>query len=163
MPQPSGGVTGGCQCGAVRFRAAELEGAGICHCRMCQKAMGGIFGAFVTAQGVTWTRGQPAWFASSDMARRGFCSHCGTPLAFDSYEDDGSIELAIGALDDPELAPPSHQVNPRDKLSYTDGLAGLPTRSAETRPLVERRKGAAIVNHQHPDHDTQSWVPGAGQ
>jgi hypothetical protein len=35
--------SGGCQCGAVRFRVdGELGRASICHCRMCQKA----FGAF---------------------------------------------------------------------------------------------------------------------
>lgn len=34
-------VTGGCQCGAVRYRAdAMLD---ICYCRMCQKAMGNLF------------------------------------------------------------------------------------------------------------------------
>ena len=34
-------ITGGCQCGAVRFRAAGLGRASLCHCRMCQKALGG--------------------------------------------------------------------------------------------------------------------------
>ncbi|HEY5106329.1 MAG TPA: hypothetical protein VII73_06080 [Caulobacteraceae bacterium] len=46
-------LTGGCQCGAVRF---AIDGAlgrpGICHCRMCQKAVGGPFGSFVTAPGL---------------------------------------------------------------------------------------------------------------
>ena len=32
--------TGGCQCGAVRFRIEGALGrASICHCRMCQKAL----------------------------------------------------------------------------------------------------------------------------
>jgi hypothetical protein len=33
--------TGGCQCGAVRFRVeGALGDASVCHCRMCQKAFG---------------------------------------------------------------------------------------------------------------------------
>ncbi|MEQ8373768.1 MAG: GFA family protein, partial [Roseibium aggregatum] len=31
--------TGGCQCGALRFKVeGPLGEASICHCRMCQKA-----------------------------------------------------------------------------------------------------------------------------
>lgn len=30
--------TGGCQCGAIRFRVAGVvKDSSICHCRMCQK------------------------------------------------------------------------------------------------------------------------------
>jgi hypothetical protein len=36
--------TGGCQCGAVRYRIeGELEYPHLCHCRMCQKAAGNYF------------------------------------------------------------------------------------------------------------------------
>ena len=37
-------LTGGCQCGAVRYALLEEPtGAHICHCRMCQKAFGSFF------------------------------------------------------------------------------------------------------------------------
>src|SRR5690606_33743278 len=87
--------TGGCQCGAVRFRVTRLGRPSICHCRMCQKAFGGFFGPLVTAHNATWTRGEPKWFQSSNAARRAFCGDCGTPLA---YETRFGLELAIGAF-----------------------------------------------------------------
>ena len=104
-------IAGGCQCGAVRFACEALGRASICHCRMCQKAFGGFYGPLVTARGLTWTRGAPGWFNSSNKVRRGFCAACGTPLA---YDWGGDMEIAIGALDNPELAPPAIQVNPAD-------------------------------------------------
>jgi hypothetical protein len=149
------GVTGGCQCGAVRFRAERLGRASICHCRMCQKQFGSFYGPFVTGIDVTWTRGQPKHFASSNFAKRGFCADCGTPLTF---EIDGEIELAIGALDDPTLAAPVLQVNPNDKLAFVDTLPALPTRpGSEKLPLDARRP--EFINYQHPDHETTEWPP----
>ncbi|MGV3491482.1 MAG: GFA family protein [Devosia sp.] len=162
MPQSSGPYTGGCQCGAVRFSAARLGGAAVCHCRMCQKAFGSFFAALVTGYDVAWTRGQPGWFQSSDVVRRGFCAQCGTPLAYDTGSADGGIELAIGALDNPEWAPPSRHLNPHDMLSFSLHLAELPVQPATTRPFVEQRKGAQVVSHQHPDHDTEIWPPKDG-
>ncbi len=35
-------ASGGCQCGAVRFRGSRFGRSSICHCRMCQKAFGGF-------------------------------------------------------------------------------------------------------------------------
>ena len=151
-PSSAGGHSGGCQCGAVRFHVARLGRPSICHCRMCQKAFGGFFGPLVTGHDVVWTRGQPKFFRSSNKARRGFCADCGTPLAYDTFEPDGSIELAIGAFDEPAMAAPVIQVNPHDKLVFFDGLTSLPVR-AEPAPhwLPE------VVSYQHPDHDTDVW------
>ena len=64
--------SGGCQCGAIRFRAETVGRASICHCRMCQKAFGSFFGPLVTTHDLVWTRGAPAWFQSSNKVRRGF-------------------------------------------------------------------------------------------
>ncbi|MGE0846961.1 MAG: GFA family protein [Flavobacteriaceae bacterium] len=148
-------VTGGCQCGAVRFAAASLGRAAICHCRMCQKAFGGFYAPLVTGIGVEWTRGRPKYFHSSNTGRRGFCGDCGTPL---TYEAGDGVELAIGALDDPEAAAPVLQVNPNDKLSFVDAIPDLPTRPvSEKAPLDVRMPG--FVNNQHPDHDTPDWPP----
>lgn len=156
MPQNSGreAHAGGCQCGAVRFRVRLLGRGSICHCRMCQKAFGGFFGPLVTAHDAVWTRGAPKWFQSSNSARRGFCADCGTPLA---YETKFGLELAIGAFDDPAVASPQIQVNPRDKVPFFEGLTSLPVRSEvsdEWRDFM-----AGIHSNQHPDHDTEDWPP----
>src|SRR6202035_6062676 len=76
---------GDCQCGAVRYRMiAEPTGVNICHCRMCQKASGGPFMAFggVRLSEFVVTSGAIATFPSSDIAERGFCAQCGTPLTY---------------------------------------------------------------------------------
>jgi hypothetical protein len=153
-------LSGGCQCGAVRFRAGRLGRPSICHCRMCQKAFGSFYGPFVTAHEVTWTRGAPKRFASSDKVRRGFCADCGTPL---TYEAAGAaLEIAIGALDDPARAAPVIQVNPADKLPFVDGLHALPTRKRAEQPELEAFM-ASLTNYQHPDQDTAQWPPERAQ
>lgn len=160
MEQNNSQFTGGCQCGAVRFRAERLGRPTICHCRMCQKAFGGFFGPLVTAHGVTWTRAEPNWFWSSDKARRGFCGACGTPLAY-HVPDEQDVELSIGAFDDPSVAAPVLQVNPKDKLSFFDELTHIPVRSP--RDSVQQDKfNASVRNFQHPDHDTEVWPPPLG-
>ena len=144
-------ITGGCQCGAIRYSAESLGRASICHCRMCQKAFGSFFGPLVHIKGLKWTRGEPSVFASSNKVQRGFCGKCGTPLTFDY----GSPEIAIGTLDDPELAPPAIVVNPADKLSFVDGLHTLPIRDTDAEPSIAEFM-RDIVSYQHPDHDTDT-------
>jgi len=145
-------LTGGCQCGAVRFRAASLGRPSICHCRMCQKATGSFFGPYATALGVVWTRGEPKRFQSSNVAVRGFCGECGTPL---TYEYDGGLELTIGSFDDPTVAAPAIQTNPTDKLAFFDRLHELPVLPASKTAELNR----LVVSNQHPDHDTDAWPP----
>ena len=148
--------SGGCQCGAVRFRASRFGRASICHCRMCQKAYGSFFGALVTAHDLEWTRGKPAYFQSSNRASRGFCAACGTPLSF--RPDGGSEEVSCGAFDDPSVVSPVIQLNTESKLVFYDGICTLPVRPGSAEPKQEAFK-ASIVSFQHPDHDTAAWPP----
>ena len=67
--------TGGCQCGAVRYRVeGTLSDPHLCHCRMCQKAAGNYFLPLANAPRARFsiTRGTPGWFQSSEIVRRGF-------------------------------------------------------------------------------------------
>ena len=143
--------SGGCQCGAVRFRVdyGGLGRGSICHCRMCQKAFGGFYGPLITASDdkLVWTRGAPTYFQSSNIVRRGFCQRCGTPLTY--VRTAGETELAIGAFDDPEAVPPTAQLSRHTRCSYVDGLPTLPARELSSRPT--------LVSYQHPDHDTDDW------
>jgi hypothetical protein len=143
----------------VRFRVARLGRGSICHCRICQKQFGAFYGPLITSHAVTWTRGAPKWFRSSNLARRGFCAECGTPLAYQA--DDDEIELAIGAFDDPALAAPAIQVNPKDKLPFVDRLPVLHTRTDDEAP-AQAAFNRRVVSNQHPDHDTQVWPPSGG-
>jgi hypothetical protein len=143
-------ITGGCQCGAVRFRAEGLGEASICHCRMCQKATGGLFGPYVALDGLSWTRGERKRFQSSNKVWRGFCEACGTPLTYEYM--GGGIALMIGALDDPAAVRPTEQLGSPSKLPWVDGLPALPNHEP-TEPRAAAHL-ASIVSLQHPDHDT---------
>lgn len=150
--------TGGCQCGAVRFRVeGELGEPSVCHCRMCQKAFGGFYAPLVSTRGakLTWTRGQPSHFKSSNFVERGFCEKCGTPL---TYEAPDGIALAIGAFDRPESLAPRVQFGVEGKLPYADSIPALPNRQTfediEAAPFLDK-----IVSYQHPDYDTDEWPP----
>lgn len=152
-------VTGGCQCGAVRYRSTALmDNSHICHCRMCQKAVGNFFAALVGASNdeLVWTRGTPAVFASSDLAERGFCAACGTPLFYRSIGGTRT-GLTIGSLDDPSVAPPHVQVGMEGRYAFMDGLLHLPDAGATEDDMVEEAPLIAASNHQHPDHDTDHW------
>ncbi len=146
MPAERGptGLTGGCQCGAVRYRLdAAPDGASICHCRMCQKAGGAPFMAFAGVRNGKFvvTQGRIAVFASSDIAERGFCARCGTPL---TYRGVGAehVSVTIGSLDDPNAVAPEGQLGVESKLNWlADALASPAMR---TDDWLARKKIAAI-------------------
>ena len=148
--------TGGCQCGAVRFAVyAEPIKIGICHCRMCQKAVAGPFAvlAEVPWTGFAWTRGSPATFQSSSRAVRDFCAACGTPLSY-RKPGGGIIEIMTGAFDRPERVAPTYEVGVESKLAWLAGLPAMPGKT--TLQNVGTNTLAAVISYQHPDHDTEA-------
>ena len=154
-------LSGGCQCGAVRYALAAMPvGATLCHCRMCQKASGGPFGAFATVPqtAFAWTRGaQPAW-RSSSAAERHFCPACGTPLTF-RYLHNASISVTLGSLDHPERLAPTRQLGLEARLPWMTGagLDALP--GEETIGPATSAQVRGLASFQHPDHDTpEGWT-----
>jgi hypothetical protein len=157
-------VTGGCQCGAVRYALSQAPGhAHLCHCRMCQKAMGNYFApwAMVPAAAFALTRGRLATFRSSDYVERGFCRDCGTPLTFRYLEGQDAMSVALGSLDRPELVPPLRSNSIESAMPFFAGLGSLPGRTTAewSAGHEDEMAGIRATNHQHPDHDTAEWPP----
>ena len=145
--------TGGCQCGSVRYAAfAEPRRVGMCHCRMCQKAVGGPFGlyAIVPLAVFKWTNGQPSSWASSNIAVRDFCAACGTPLAYRHVGGD-TVDVMVGTFDDPARIVPTYEVGREGKLAWVSTLHQLPGKT--TSDNISDVKMAAIVSFQHPDRE----------
>lgn len=114
-------ATGGCQCGRVRYALYVMpENSHVCHCRMCQRATGGVFAALVGAPkaAFAWTEGEPAFFESSNLAKRGFCRDCGTPLSFTYNLPEARYYVTTGSLDDPNAVPIIKQYGIESRLSW---------------------------------------------
>jgi hypothetical protein len=131
----------------------EPTSIGICHCRMCQKALGAPFGVFavVRESEFAWTRGAPATWESSSIAARDFCAACGTPLAFRRL-GGSKIELLTGSLDRPAQAAPDHQVGMEARLAWLDRLPQMP--GTTTEESLGPVNAAGVISNQHADHDT---------
>lgn len=129
LPATAAVATGGCQCGAVRYALhVSPQNAHVCHCRMCQRATGGLFAALAGAPKAqfAWTKGEPAFFASSNLAKRGFCRACGTPLSFSYDLPEARFYVTIGSLDDPEKTPIVQQYGIESRLSWVKFCEHVP-------------------------------------
>ncbi len=147
LPAP---LTGGCLCGAVRYEArAPVREGYYCHCRMCQLAFGNTRAAFLNLprSAVTW-HGTPSYFASSKIARRGFCGRCGTPLSFE-YHASERMDLSIGSLDDPSLVRPTTHFAVESRIDAWHADDGLPgerlDEHATLRARWQQAYGEAVV------------------
>ena len=138
-------MTGGCQCKRIRYRAMIADDdAYLCHCRYCRHATGGASIAFkqVAVADVAWIGSEPDWYRSSPIARRPFCSTCGTPLGF-QFLDSDKMDLTIGSFDDPARFRPTANFGIESALPAWLDASHLPgKRLDEHQPVVDRWKNA---------------------
>lgn len=93
---------GACLCGAIRFKAhGELRGVIYCHCTQCRKQSGHYYAATNVADDRIEIEGAEhlTWYAASDLARRGFCSRCGSVM-FWKPNDKPYVSIMAGAFED---------------------------------------------------------------
>jgi hypothetical protein len=133
-------MAGGCACGRIRYTAQVADDdAYLCHCRMCQRATGGVSIAFKNMKkaDVRWER-EPDWFASSPIAARPFCAVCGTSLGF-AFPDSDNMDLTVGSFDDPSRFRPKHHFGAESMHRAWLDTTGLPEyRTDEHQPLTDR-------------------------
>jgi hypothetical protein len=124
----AGEFTGGCLCGAVRYRATRMLRADLCHCRMCQKASGAPVVAWLTVPVASFmfTAGAPAAYRSSARAVRHFCPACGAQLTFRLVEDPTEIDINLATLDHPEAVAPQSHIHTASGMPWLDIHDDLP-------------------------------------
>jgi hypothetical protein len=121
-------LSGGCLCGAVRYRAGPaLHAATLCHCESCRRAQGAHAIAWVTvaSPSLEWS-GEPARYRSSPGVIRSFCARCGTPLSYSSEGRGAETDLTVCSLDEAGALAPCDHIFMADALSWDrpgDGLA----------------------------------------
>ena len=102
LPDRAESGHGGCLCGRVRFTIrGALRAVTTCHCAMCRRSCTSVGAYTACAPADLDTTGRSLkWFRSSPMARRGFCSACGSQL-FWAPAHGRHISISAGSLDDP--------------------------------------------------------------
>jgi hypothetical protein len=100
-------MTGGCQCGAVRYEiAGEPLAIYVCHCRECRKQSASAFGISVIVPAARFrvVQGEVGtWSRPTDSGRTldcMFCRACGSRL-WHATLGEAEISLKGGSLDEP--------------------------------------------------------------
>ena len=164
-------LDGGCQCGAIRYAATVapgeegsvvpegFAGAHYCHCRMCQRALGNVFGLWlpVRKEHLRWLRGRPTYYRSSHFLERGFCGRCGTPLGaryvegLQGWPFVDIVGLLVGTLDHPEAVRPAFHFGVESQVPWLRIEDGLPRRRTDELPgFAELWGRAAGVSREGP-------------
>ena len=124
----SGDLTGGCRCGAVRYRLhGKPERASLCHCRDCQRSAGAPAVAWMlVAESAISIEGEPREFESAPGTTRCFCPRCGTGLFYRNANIfPGMIDVQLATLDEPDSVRPADQVQTAERLEFMGDLGGL--------------------------------------
>jgi hypothetical protein len=100
--------SGGCSCGAVRFRfRGEPKHQLACSCRTCQYTSGGgpTYAIVIDGEQFRVTRGNPKVFTTlsdaGNVLTRYFCGDCGTHVYATSDGDPDTRSIKVGCVDEP--------------------------------------------------------------
>ena len=131
--------TGGCACGAVRYRLTrDPLIVHACHCRDCQRITGSAFviNLWIERKYVESTGAKPASFVLAGGSGKDhevfFCAACGT-YVWSDYQTISSPCLFVraGTLDEPSGVVPDIHIFTRTKLPWVrlpEGARAVPDR-----------------------------------
>ncbi len=122
-------MTGGCQCGAIRYEiTGDPINHSLCHCTDCRRSAGApMVGWAMMAHDQLAVIGEPAVFASSEHARRHFCIQCGTGLFYTNAENlPDMVDVQTGTLDEPENYPAQAHIQTAERLPWMETAHILP-------------------------------------
>ena len=131
--------SGSCLCGAVTYQVSgPLRLVIACHCAQCRKTSGHHVAATSAPRESITIVGRVQWYQSSDTARRGFCSICGSNLFWDGRGEN--LSIMAGTLDgDPGVRLAGH-IFCADKGAYYEIADDLPKTQADDPGLTTQVK-----------------------
>lgn len=138
-------LTGGCNCGAVRFEISEpLAEARYCHCRRCQRRSGSAASATATLRPgscriVSGADQLVRWNPGGGVRDKVFCGTCGSALFIQWPGEDDVLGVRLGSFDSDPGVRPSY----RQFVAYAaaweaipdDGLPRYDERAQDRNPL----------------------------
>jgi hypothetical protein len=119
-------LTGGCQCGKLRYEIAEAPRLVYsCHCTACQKMTSSAFsmGVIVTEEAFRLTAGEPHLAAprtadSGRVSNRWICRDCGSWLTGSPRLGGMFRSVRAGTLDDTSWLKPTAHIWTRSKQPW---------------------------------------------
>ena len=143
-PDGEGVATGGCLCGAVRYRVTgPLRPVSYCHCSQCRIQTGLAVAATSAPRDAFTMTGELRWYAASDEAERGFCPTCGTLLLWRAHDED-TVSIMAGSLDDQAALTADRHIFVADKPDWhavSDGLPRYAPSSVGAEPMADDGAG----------------------
>lgn len=136
--------TGRCECGAVRYRSdGPWRDIITCHCKQCRRLSGHVWAATAVPVGaLTFDHDTGlAWYRSSEIAERGFCTRCGSGL-FYRPRGKGYIAVGAGTLDDATGLAHIEEVFAADKSDYYALAGDVPAHDRYSSAWVAKDGGA---------------------
>ena len=130
-------LTGGCQCGQVRYRiAGSRPPVYVCHCRECQKQSASAFGMSLSVRAADFAvEGETgSWERATDIGTRTrcfFCPRCGSRVYHRSSASGDRVTVKGGSLDDTGWLRPVAHI------------------------WVSRKQPWVVLDRSVPAHDTQ--------
>lgn len=140
-------LSGGCQCGRIRYRLKALPVVFyLCHCTHCQKQSSSAYGESIRVRAADIEiEGQPKGFyvqaESGAQKVCEFCPDCGTRLFHGRRPDAETFNIKGGTLDDAAWLRPAGHIWTRSRQAFvTIGADELCFEKgpATYQPLVER-------------------------
>jgi len=133
-------LSGQCLCGSVSFTVSgKINRVSACYCSQCRAQNGGgaFHGAEFSGQMTIHQKENLKWFNSSDKARRGFCTECGSSLFWQSKTNSQYFDVSLGAFSDDSLFELDAHIFVDSKAAYQDLPQNAPHFTESTSPLSQ--------------------------
>lgn len=133
MAERQDSFSGGCNCGAVRYRIdGKPFAVAACHCVNCRRQSGAAFSVnLVVRADAMQVEGELGTYVDSDTesgqpVERQFCAGCGSPIRSVPRASPNIVAVKAGTLDAPQAFAPAMHIWTSSALPWVTIPSDLP-------------------------------------